>query len=316
MRFLKLSTTVTIQMGPAVDKTDGVTAETGLSPTVEISKAGAAFAARNSATAIAHDAQGWYRVELNTTDTNTLGPLMAKFDDDATHLPVWHEFIVLPAMIYDSLIAGSDRLDTNVTHVTDTAQTAGDLAALIVTVDDLLDTEVAAIKTETASIQADTNDIQTRLPAALTADGNMKADTLRVGGTLQTAGDIVALVTTIDDFLDTEIAAIKAKTDQLTFTAANKVDASLQAASDLVAAVGNKIADHVLRRSYASARASADGEAISFRSLLGAIAKLVNKWTISGATLTVYHEDDTTSAGTQALTTNASADPITEIDTA
>lgn len=40
-------------------------------------------------------------------------------------------------------------------------------------------------------IIGDTNDIQSRLPAALTADGNIKADTLRVGGTLQTAGDII-----------------------------------------------------------------------------------------------------------------------------
>lgn len=43
-----------------------------------------------------------------------------------------------------------------------------------------------------SSVQADTDDIQARLPAALTADGNIKADTLRVGGTLQTAGDIMA----------------------------------------------------------------------------------------------------------------------------
>ena len=49
-----------------------------------------------------------------------------------------------------------------------TAQTAGDLAALITTVDDLLDTEIA--------------DIQARLPAALTADGNIKADALRISG--------------------------------------------------------------------------------------------------------------------------------------
>jgi len=51
--------------------------------------------------------------------------------------------------------------------------------------------DVVAVKAETASIQTDTNDIQARLPAALTADGNIKADTLRVGGTLQTAGDII-----------------------------------------------------------------------------------------------------------------------------
>ena len=57
-------------------------------------------------------------------------------------------------------------------------------------------------------IIGDTNDIQARLPAALTADGNIKADTLRVGGTLQTAGDIPALVTAVDNFVDTEVAAI------------------------------------------------------------------------------------------------------------
>jgi len=84
---------------------------------------------------------------------------------------------------------------------------------------------------------------------------------------------------------------------------------------DLAAAAANKIADHVLRRSYANARASADGDAVSFRSLLGAVAKLVNKWSISGTTLTIKHEDDTTTAGTQALTATPGADPITEIDT-
>ena len=47
------------------------------------------------------------------------------------------------------------------------------------------------LQAEVDGIQADTEDIQARLPAALTVDGNIKADTLRVGGTLQTAGDIV-----------------------------------------------------------------------------------------------------------------------------
>ena len=46
------------------------------------------------------------------------------------------------------------------------------------------------VKTAT-DVETDTADIQTRIPAALTTDGNIKADTLRVGGTLQTAGDII-----------------------------------------------------------------------------------------------------------------------------
>jgi hypothetical protein len=112
-RLLRQSTTITVDMGPALDATDGVTEETALSPTVYLSKAGAAQAARNSATAISHDARGYYRVELNTTDTNTLGMLRALFHSSATHLPVWEYFMVLPAVVYDSLVAGSDNLEVD-----------------------------------------------------------------------------------------------------------------------------------------------------------------------------------------------------------
>ena len=120
MRYLKQSTTVTVQVGPFLDDTDFKTAETALSPTIEISKAGAAYAARNSATAISHDADGWYRVELNTTDTGTVGPLMLKSTETGA-LHVWHEFNILPANAYDSLVAGTDLFDVSVTQWLGTA---------------------------------------------------------------------------------------------------------------------------------------------------------------------------------------------------
>lgn len=84
---------------------------------------------------------------------------------------------------------------------------------------------------------------------------------------------------------------------------------------DITAALANKIADHTIRRTFANARASSDGDAVTFRSLLGAIAKLVNRWNISGSTLTVYAEDDATSIGTQTATGDASAEPITQLNT-
>ena len=46
-------------------------------------------------------------------------------------------------------------------------------------------------------------------------NGRIDANTVRVGGTVQTAGDLAAMLTLIDDFVDTEVAAIKAKTDNL-----------------------------------------------------------------------------------------------------
>lgn len=77
----------------------------------------------------------------------------------------------------------------------------------------------------------------------------------------------------------------------------------------------NVIADHTIRRGFANAADSSDGDTKAFRSLLGAIAKLVNKIEASGGTLTIYEEDDTTSLGTQTITSDAGANPITILDT-
>jgi hypothetical protein len=58
--------------------------------------------------------------------------------------------------------------------------------------------------------------------------GDIRVNVTQVAGTNQTAGDIPAMITVVDDFLDTEIAAIKAKTDNLP---ADPADASDIAAS-------------------------------------------------------------------------------------
>ena len=187
--WLKQSTSVTVTFGPFVDATDGVTPETALTitqPDIQLSKNGGAFAQCSAAGTLVHDADGWYPKTLSTTDTNTLGSLVVQIYESGA-LPVWREFMVVPAQVWDSLF-GADVLqvdvaqwlgtaaatptvagvpEVDVTHVGGTAQTAGDLKASLNTIDDFLDTEIAAI-------QADTDDIQTRLPAALVG-GRMDA---------------------------------------------------------------------------------------------------------------------------------------------
>jgi hypothetical protein len=111
--WLKQSTTVNIKLGPFIDSTNGYDAETALTPTVKVSKNGGNLGARNSATAIAHDADGYYTVELDATDTGTLGRLRATVAGSSTHLPVWADFMVLPANVYDSLVPGTDKLQVD-----------------------------------------------------------------------------------------------------------------------------------------------------------------------------------------------------------
>src|SRR3990167_5844653 len=56
-----------------------------------------------------------------------------------------------------------------------------------------------------------TNMAQFRLEIDLQADVNVT----HVAGTVQTAGDLATMITAVDDFVDTEVAAIKTKTDYL-----------------------------------------------------------------------------------------------------
>ena len=169
------------------------------------------------------------------------------------------------------------------------APTGASIAADIQTVDDLLDTEVAAIL-------ADTNELQT--------------DWVNGGR------------------LDLLIDAIKAKTDQLAFSTANRVDAQvfgMEAGAVTAAAVatgaidadalaadaGNEIADAVLARDIGSGSGAGT---LDERTVRSALRFIRNKWSISGATLTVTKEDDASTAWTAAVTTNASADPVTGND--
>jgi hypothetical protein len=80
---------------------------------------------------------------------------------------------------------GTITFPTNATVASTTNLTAGTIAAVSGAVGSV--TGLTA-----ATVHADLDDIQARLPAALTADGNIKADTLRIGGTVQTAGDVGA----------------------------------------------------------------------------------------------------------------------------
>ncbi len=67
------SSTTRVLMFLMVDSTDHVTGKTGLTPTVTLSKNGAAFG--SPAGAVSEVANGWYKVAGNATDSNTEGPL-------------------------------------------------------------------------------------------------------------------------------------------------------------------------------------------------------------------------------------------------
>lgn len=133
MQFLKANTAVDVLIGPFVDDTDGKTAETALTLSqadIKLSKNGQTLAQKSDVTAAAHDANGYYNCELDTTDTNTEGTITLIVHETGA-LPVRHEYMVLAEAAYDSLFAAKDTgyMDVNIKAISEDT-TAADNAEL------------------------------------------------------------------------------------------------------------------------------------------------------------------------------------------
>ena len=236
--WLKQSTATDVELGPFVDDTDGKTAETGLTISqadCQLIKNGGAAAQKNDATSATHLAGGHYKVPLNTTDTNTLGRLRLYVNESGA-LPVWRDFMVLPANTYDSLVGGSDYLDVSAVQIAGSAVSTT-TAQIGVNVVQISEDATAANNAESffdGTGYAGTNNVIPTvttatnvttvnglaagvITAAAIATNAIDADALAADAVteIQSGLATAAALTTIDDFLDTEIAAILADTNEL-----------------------------------------------------------------------------------------------------
>jgi len=144
----------------------------------------------------------------------------------------------------------------------------------------------------------------------LTSFGTLVSD---VAAAVWSAGSrtLTAFGFTVTPSNAADTSAIKAKTDQLTFTD-GRVDANAEAV--ITDAKANKIADHVLRRNQTAVEASSDGDSLDVGSLYGFIqtAQKSNTTDNSGK-LTVYQTDGTTELAQLDLTTSPTAEPVTGV---
>jgi hypothetical protein len=131
-----------------VDSSDHVTGKTGLTLTITASKDGAAFSSISPT--VTELSNGWYKIALTTTHTNTLGELALHITSSGAD----------PTDSLDQVVA----FDPGVALATQSS---------VDTIDDFLDSEVAAIlaavDTEVALIKAKTDN----LPAAPAAAGDI-----------------------------------------------------------------------------------------------------------------------------------------------
>lgn len=158
---------------------------------VKISKDGGALANLGTLPAVTPASSKAVKVTLSQAETNA-DNLVIIFNDAAG--AEWCDYMVnvrTVAVGYDELAVGAT------------------VGAALTAIDDYVDTEIstiistlgtpvgASLSVDLAGVQSDTNDIQTRLPAALTGGGNIKADVLAISGGTTSADNLEASTTGI-----------------------------------------------------------------------------------------------------------------------
>lgn len=250
----------------------------------EVSKdQGTAADCTNEATEIA-TATGLYYLDLTSTEMNadTVAILVKTSTPNAktTVIILYPEELgdlrIDPATLTAPDNAGIAAIKAKTDNLPSDPADASDISTAIAALASTLSTILAAVDTEVAAIKARTD----LIPAAPATEGTL--------GTVATA-----------------VAVIQAKTDLLP---SDPADASVIAGliDALPTAIEN--ADALLARDLSAVT----GEAA--RSVLNALRPLRNRVVISGTTLTIYEEDDTTIAWTAQLATSSAARPVTSMD--
>lgn len=157
----------------------------------------------------------------------------------------------------------------------------------------------AGVVTASAFAQAAADKVWGTAARTLTSYGTLIADIWGYATRVIT-GLSVAAKAEVNAEADTALAGYDGPTKA-------ELDAGLAGLNDPTVTA---IADGILSRAISNVEGSA-----TFRSLAGAIAKLVNKVDIAGSTLTVRKTNDTDAFGEQEITTDAEALPITAVDT-
>jgi hypothetical protein len=306
MRFLKQSTSVDLPIGPFLDATDGVTAETALTltqPDIRLKKNGGAWAQKAAAQTLSHEENGNYEVTLDATDTDTLGCLRLHVAESGA-LPVWEDFMVVPANIWDSWF-GSDKQQVHADEITNGLITAAAIA------DNAIDAGAIASDAITSAKIADGALTAAKLAADCITAAKLAAD---VTTELQSGLATAAALDTVDNLLDTEVAAIKtvvdaiqAKTDNLPSDPADAsviaglIDALPTAAENFTAVLTTQLTE-----AYA-----ADGAAPTLAQAIFLIQQMLGDFAISGTTLTVKKLDGSTTAATFTLSDASSPTSLT-----
>ena len=196
---IKQSTAATLCVGPLLHPTTGepVTSVTASSITARfisgVTSASITLSASGGSNDIVHIANGMYSLEVTAGNVGTLGPFKVSLVGGDAFSPYTGSGTIVPANVYDSLVAGSDTLQADVTQAGGSAVTASSgildvnakqISASAAAADSLeaaMDTSNNLIKANTARIN-DNATAATNLASYTSGGSNQPVDAVKLSG--------------------------------------------------------------------------------------------------------------------------------------
>jgi hypothetical protein len=227
--YLKQSTQVSVPVGPLFDSTDFISEKTDVAYNaagidVDVIKSGTTKADVTLANSAGdgywrHVSNGNYAVTLSTTDTNTLGSLRVTFKATGV-LDWWQDFEVVPAAVYDSIIAGSDKLPVDVQEISSDAMAADNCELMFDGTGYAGGTTKLQVVAATVSDKTGYGLANGAITAAVIATDAIDGDAIAATAVseIQNGLATAAALTTVDgkvDTVDAVVDAIKLKTDTI-----------------------------------------------------------------------------------------------------
>ncbi len=330
MRFLRTNTATIVTVGPFYDKTDGVTIETALTitnerisfvvdlndgsaPTLVLDNVtGATSGTSNDLNYITNCDAGLMQLELSAANTNYHGRAFLTVTDAANHCPVFHEFMILPALVYDSIIAGTDNLQVDTIQVGGTTQTARDIGASVLLSSG---TGTGQVSLSSGAVTVGTNNDKTGYSLSATTGlgnqtanitGNLSGSVGSVTGAVgSVTGNVGGSVASVTGAVGSVTGAVGSVTGNVGGNVTGSVGSlATQAKADVNAEVVDVLRTDTIPDSY-----SAHEALPTISQAILAIHQFLMEREVSGTSVTVQKPDGTTTAMT--LTINSATDPTT-----
>lgn len=184
MAFIKQSQAYTRSF-KMIDSTDHFSKKTGLTCTVNLSKAGGAFGVAGGS--VVEVAQGWYVVNLNTTDTNTLGDLLYYITAAGADDTDFSDQVVVSNL--------NDTIPVNVVQfVGGTAGVGGAGRPFVFVVGGTCGSVTGAVGSVTGAVGSVTGSVNSVTTGVTVTTNNDKTGYFVVGGTTGVVGSVTGAV--------------------------------------------------------------------------------------------------------------------------